>query len=119
MLRPEKFFSDIIESLIGAIYVDSKGSLEKCSTWLDYIGLNKYLRHVMDENIDVVHPRTKVDWKTGSQSTEYKVSKMVDPAEKFQCILLVDEKVSVQVDGYDTSDASIVAAAQKALSILP
>ena len=27
-LRPEKFFSDIIESLIGAIYVDSKGSLE-------------------------------------------------------------------------------------------
>jgi dsRNA-specific ribonuclease len=119
MLRPEKFFSDIIESLIGAIYVDSKGSLEKCSTWLDYIGLNKYLRHVLDANIDVVHPRTKVDWKTGSQSTEYKVSKMVDPAEKFQCILLVDEKVSVQVDGYDTSDASIVAAAQKALSILP
>ncbi|KIX98866.1 uncharacterized protein Z520_05327 [Fonsecaea multimorphosa CBS 102226] len=119
MLRPEKFFSDIIESLIGAIYVDSKGSLEKCATWLDYIGLNKYLRRVLDENIDVVHPRTKVDWKTGAQSTEYRVSKMVDLAEKFQCVLLVDEKVIVEVDGYDTSDVAIVAAAQKALSILP
>ncbi|KAH0835062.1 Dicer-like protein 2 [Fonsecaea pedrosoi] len=119
MLRPEKFFSDIIESLVGAIYVDSKGSLEKCSTWLDYIGLIKYLRRVLDENIDVVHPRTKVDWKTGAQTTEYKVSKVADPAEKFQCILLVDEKTCVQVDGYDTSDVAIVAAAQKALSILP
>ncbi|OAP62767.1 hypothetical protein AYL99_01994 [Fonsecaea erecta] len=119
MLRPEKFFSDIIESLIGAIYIDSKGSLEKCSSWLDYIGVNKYLRRILDENIDVVHPRTKVDWKTGAQSTEYRVSKMVEPAEKFQCVLLVDEKVIVQVDGYDTSDVSIVAAAQKALSTLP
>jgi dsRNA-specific ribonuclease len=119
MLRPEKFFSDLVESLIGAIYVDSKGSLEKCSTWLDHIGLNKYLRRVLDDKIDVVHPRTKVDWRTGAQSTEYRVSKMSDPRGKFQCTLFVDEKACVQVEGYDTSDVAIVAAAERALMILP
>jgi len=39
-LNADKFFSDIIESLIGAIFVDSASSLEDCQRFVDRIWNN-------------------------------------------------------------------------------
>lgn len=55
-LNADKFFSDIIESIIGAIYVDSKGDLDKCKRFIGRLGLGKYLCRVLDEDVDVLHP---------------------------------------------------------------
>ncbi|KAL8801992.1 MAG: hypothetical protein Q9200_006748, partial [Gallowayella weberi] len=38
-LDAPKFFSDIIESLLGAIYIDSHGSLAACEGFLDRLGV--------------------------------------------------------------------------------
>ncbi|KAL3463565.1 hypothetical protein BJX64DRAFT_276446 [Aspergillus heterothallicus] len=55
-LHPEKFLSDIIESLLGAIFVDSAGDLRACAAFLENLGLLRYARYVLDHGVDVVHP---------------------------------------------------------------
>ena len=40
--------SDIVESIIGAIFIDSKGSLEACEAFLERAGVVGYLRRVLD-----------------------------------------------------------------------
>ncbi|ETN39979.1 uncharacterized protein HMPREF1541_04254 [Cyphellophora europaea CBS 101466] len=113
-LRPDKFFSDIIESLIRAIYVDSKGSLDECISFLERIGIMAYLRRLTDEDVDVVHPRTRLDWKTGSSTLDYEMKKSRKDG-KFSCSIKLDDTVFVQVDGYESSDEAIVFAAKTAL----
>ncbi|CEJ61633.1 hypothetical protein PMG11_10161 [Penicillium brasilianum] len=60
-LRPDKFMSDIVESTLGAIFLDSGAdvSLGHCTAFLERLGLLPYLRRVIAENIDVQHPRNK------------------------------------------------------------
>ncbi|KAL2832581.1 hypothetical protein BDW59DRAFT_106358 [Aspergillus cavernicola] len=58
-LSADKFFSDIIESILGAIFVDSGGDLPACSVFLERLGLLNYLRRILNEGIDVVHPMQK------------------------------------------------------------
>lgn len=57
-INAEKFFSDLIESILGAIFVDSNGDLSACETFLERIGLLPYLRRVLADNVLVVHPRS-------------------------------------------------------------
>ena len=122
-LRPDKFFSDIIESLLGAIYVDSEGSLDPCVSFLDRIGIIRYLDRVITDDIDVVHPRTKLDWKTGAKTVEYDVSAYnVAAADEMQrrhrCALVVAGERVLEMEGFETSDEAIVAAANVALKFL-
>ncbi|PYH87763.1 dicer-like protein 2-1 [Aspergillus ellipticus CBS 707.79] len=59
-IHPEKLFSDIIESLLGAIFVDSAGDLAACARFLERLGLLGYLRRVLDAGVDVRHPKNVV-----------------------------------------------------------
>ena len=117
-MRPEKFFSDIIESLLGAIYVDSRGSLDECIAFLERLGIMAYLQRLIDEGVDVVHPRTRLDWKTGSRTVDCKVTRMREEGGKYSCSIVIDDQVFLHVAGYDNSDEAIVSAAQTALEKL-
>ncbi|KAL2818617.1 hypothetical protein BJX63DRAFT_58166 [Aspergillus granulosus] len=55
-IHPEKFLSDILESLLGAIFVDSAGDMAACTGFLEKLGLLRYARYVLDTGVDVVHP---------------------------------------------------------------
>ena len=56
-INAEKFFSDIIESILGAIFVDSLGDLSACEYFVERIGLLPYLRRILDDRVNVVHPK--------------------------------------------------------------
>src|SRR4051812_36220987 len=45
-LDAEKFFSDIIESVFGAIFVDTGGTLADCQRFAERIGVMPYLRRI-------------------------------------------------------------------------
>ncbi|KAL2040995.1 hypothetical protein N7G274_006453 [Stereocaulon virgatum] len=97
-LEPPKFLSDTIESLLGAIYIDTHGSLPTCRAFLEHIGLMSYLRRVMDEKIALLHPkeelgrladREKVQYVMGEEGEEGKV--------RLTCGVLVGEREVVRV----------------------
>ena len=46
-----KFFSDVIESILGALYLDCEGDLHACEVFLDKLGLLKDLRRMLDEGV--------------------------------------------------------------------
>lgn len=56
-LHADKFISDIVESTLGAIFIDSGGNLSQCEAFAERIGLLPYLRRVIAETVDVEHPR--------------------------------------------------------------
>ncbi|KAJ5550279.1 hypothetical protein N7461_004977 [Penicillium sp. DV-2018c] len=56
-LRPDKFLSDIIESTIGAMFVDSGGNLDVCHAFVERIGLLWYIQRAVADGVNVVHPR--------------------------------------------------------------
>ncbi|KAL4951346.1 hypothetical protein BDW69DRAFT_170234 [Aspergillus filifer] len=55
-VHPNKAFSDIIESILGAIYVDSGSDLTPCRGFIERLGLLAYANRVLDGAIDVIHP---------------------------------------------------------------
>ncbi|KAL4998324.1 ATP-dependent helicase dcl2 [Aspergillus recurvatus] len=55
-IHADKFFSDIVESIIGAIFVDSGEDLGACAGFIERLGLVRITKRILDERIDVTHP---------------------------------------------------------------
>jgi len=70
-LRAEKCYSDIIESIIGAIFIDTHGDIDECERFLHRIGMMRHLERVLMDNIIVEHPRTRLYTMVGSRKVEY------------------------------------------------
>ena len=60
-LEPPKFSSDIIESIIAAIWIDSCGSMAACSAFLERLGLIPYLEKVLSrDTLALLHPKEEL-----------------------------------------------------------
>ncbi|KAL3441307.1 ribonuclease III domain-containing protein [Aspergillus insuetus] len=59
-LNADKYFSDIIESILGGIYVDSSGNLAPCEIFLEKIGLLGFLDRILRDRVDIAHPKNIV-----------------------------------------------------------
>jgi dsRNA-specific ribonuclease len=57
-LNLDKFYSDMIESIVGAIFLDSEGSLAACEEFMTRVGLVPYLKRVLAEGVDMQHPKS-------------------------------------------------------------
>ena len=70
-LGAPKFFSDMIESLLGAIFIDSGGDLSPCQAFLERLGLIEYLRRIINdtEHIDLMHPTERLGIVVGNCTT--------------------------------------------------
>ncbi|KAH7627140.1 P-loop containing nucleoside triphosphate hydrolase protein [Sordaria sp. MPI-SDFR-AT-0083] len=58
-MGPQKFYSDIVESLVGAVWVDS-GSWEVCEHVLNQMGLLPLLDHLIRTKAHVMHPNVEL-----------------------------------------------------------
>ncbi|QSS61148.1 dicer-like protein [Histoplasma capsulatum] len=77
--HPQKFFSDLIESVLGAIFIDSHGSLDACTAFLERIGLMKFLRRMLvDEDMDLMHPKQRLGQEVGTRKVRYEAEHVVD-----------------------------------------
>lgn len=58
-LQIPKTFSDIVEALIGAVWTDS-GSFEQCTALAERIGIMPILQRLVEDGVDVMHPKNKL-----------------------------------------------------------
>ncbi|EEQ31309.1 Dicer-like protein 2 [Microsporum canis] len=119
-LNAPKFFSDIIESILGAIFIDSRGSVEACQTFLSRIGLMGYLNRVLDDgNIDFMHPKQRLGQIVQSLTVKYIVSDVhKHGVMRWNCQILVGDQEICQInDGVSRIHAE-TKAAEIALEIL-
>ncbi len=95
-LKADKFFSDIIESIVGAIFIDSKGSIEACEVFLEKIGLMTYLRRLLNETtIDIMHPKERLGVVSGNAKVQYTagLEAMEDGKVTYRAEVLLDGKI--------------------------
>ena len=91
-LEPPKFFSDIVESILGAIYIDTQGSLSHCVSFLEHLGLMPYLRRVLDNDIAVLHPKEELGQLADQDRVNYIMGKESEEGEeRLTCTVIVGE----------------------------
>lgn len=111
-LEPPKFFSDIVESILGAIYIDTHGSLSDCESFLEYLGLMPYLRRVLDSEIAVLHPKEELGQLADQDKVRYVLGKEgEDGEERLTCTVIVGKRSIIRVgDGLSTMEVQTRAA---------
>ena len=59
-LQAPKFFSDIVESILGAVYLDCRGDMEIVRRVLGTFGILPVLERIVMEGVDVLHPVSRL-----------------------------------------------------------
>ncbi|KAK6369316.1 Dicer-like protein 2 [Exophiala oligosperma] len=60
-LRAPKSYSDVVESVLAAVFIDSKGDLTRCESVLDRLGFMGLLdRFAQEPDLDVMHPEERL-----------------------------------------------------------
>jgi len=95
-LQAPKFFSDMVESIIGAIFVDSQGSIPTVRSILNNLGIIPLLEHIVKDDVDVLHPVSRLSlWaQQNDKSIEYVIKR---EGGKVSCAVIVDDKEEVTV----------------------
>ncbi|KAK2745698.1 Dicer-like protein 2 [Myotisia sp. PD_48] len=110
-LDAEKFYSDIIESILGAIFIDSQGSLDKCCQFLERIGLDDYLTRVMRDDIDIHHPKARLGRLTHRPPDYITAMNTKDHSTKWTCqVMFRGEELARIDDGLSRREAEAKAA---------
>ncbi|PGG98382.1 hypothetical protein AJ79_08890 [Helicocarpus griseus UAMH5409] len=123
-LRAQKFFSDLIESILGAIFIDSRGSVDSCTVFLERIGLMKFLRRMLDEeDLDIMHPKQRLGQEAGTQKVRYETVHVIDQEngedrEFWACEVFVGEECVVEVDDGVSLMEAETKAAEAAVAVL-
>lgn len=114
-----KFFSDIIESILGAIFIDSKGDLKACKGFLEGIGLLRYLRRAMTGNVDMMHPKERLGTVAGNRKIRYVLAdKKVDGAVFYSSTVFVDDEAIAISTGEISRAAAETKAAENTIESL-
>ena len=97
-LQAPKFISDMVESILGAVYIDSFGSLDAVRDVMRALGLMGILERVVHDDVDVLHPVSRLEIWAAKQVPQKKVDYVLEKAHgKVSCVVLVDGTELVKV----------------------
>lgn len=114
-LHAEKCYSDIIESIVGAIFIDTHGSIDECERFLVRIGMMTYLDRVLAEGVVTEHPRARLYTMVGSRKVEYHTAQSEDGTG---VTVTLDGEELATVRGLPSKDAAVARGAELAIEKL-
>lgn len=91
-INANKFHSDIVESLLGAVWVDS-GSMDICKQLLNQMGILPYLHRIVQDRVHAINPREELAILADDEEVKYdiEVQKMSDGSNEWSCAVSVGE----------------------------
>jgi dsRNA-specific ribonuclease len=121
-LQAQKFYSDVVESLLGAVWIDS-GSFEVCEGVIERMGMLPYLRRILSDGVEVLHPKEQLGMLADSETVEYRLGVNMGVGVKigereYTCKVLVGKEEIVEVDGGVGKEEVRIKAAEAAVRIL-
>ena len=95
-LQAPKFYSDMVESIIGATFLDSQGNISVVRQILYNLGIMPILERVVSDDVDILHPVSRLSlWAQKNDKTvEYVFER---EGGRIICVIMVDEKEEVRV----------------------
>lgn len=120
-LHAPKFFSDLYEALVGAIWVDS-GSFDACKAFVERSGLLSYLERLRGSPpVHVLHPKEELGRLAISETVSY-VLREVEGEDtgsgRFGCKVLLGQSEVADVGGALFKEEARVRAATEAVARL-
>ncbi|KAK8039233.1 Dicer-like protein 2 [Apiospora rasikravindrae] len=99
-LGTPKFFSDMFESVMGAVWLDT-GDMKACRRLVDRAGIMPYLQRLLRDKVDVLHPKNQLGEIAGDKRVRYKVCVDPDAAGPlpYSCKVYVGDRLLVDVAG--------------------
>jgi dsRNA-specific ribonuclease len=99
---PPKFLSDIVESVIGALYIDSHGSIPVCEEFVRRLGILPCLERILKDGVDCWHPKERINTLAADKGIKYvRVTGDQNGAGKGNGSLEKGYKVQVRIGGND------------------
>ncbi|KAG6876294.1 hypothetical protein C0993_004231 [Termitomyces sp. T159_Od127] len=95
-LQAPKFFSDMIESLIGAVFLDCSGNIDVARSVMTNLGILPILDRIVRDDVDVLHPVSRLSlWASKhGKDLDYRYEK---EKGKVSCIIFVDDKEECRI----------------------
>ena len=59
-MQAPKFFSDMVEALLGVVYLDSEGDMGVVRDVMRNLGIMQIMERIVDKDIDVLHPVSRL-----------------------------------------------------------
>ncbi|KAF9474151.1 P-loop containing nucleoside triphosphate hydrolase protein [Pholiota conissans] len=90
-LQAPKVFSDMIESIVGAVYLDTRGDFSIVRDVLRTLGIYSLLERIVSDDVDVLHPISRLSmWaQKHEKEVQYKVWRS---GGRVSCTVVVDGK---------------------------
>lgn len=118
-IQAPKFFSDLIEALLGAVWVDS-GSLDACRAILERLGVLAYMDRIIRDDVQALHPKELVGMYAVDKKVRYEIDSVQeeDKEAEFFCTLHIGGRAVTRVGEGINSEEVQVKAATEAVRIL-
>ncbi|TFY79805.1 hypothetical protein EWM64_g4204 [Hericium alpestre] len=126
-LQAPKFLSDMVESIIGAVFLDTDGDFSAVRVVLDRLGIMSTLEWIVESGMDVQHPVSRLHMWAAKQNDEPEIKFEIEKeAGMVSCtVIIVREEERIEVvtmedewRGRISQDHVRFAAAEKAMEIL-
>ncbi|KAH7080603.1 ribonuclease III domain-containing protein [Paraphoma chrysanthemicola] len=112
-LQPEGFYSDLVQSVIGAIYVDSGGEWSACQQFIETIGISSSIQRMVQPDYDVAHPRSVLQQLSPLAEVRSHLSDGV-----YKCSVTVDDVEIASAESYKGRGEASILASHRAVQIL-
>ncbi|KAH9978359.1 P-loop containing nucleoside triphosphate hydrolase protein [Russula compacta] len=121
-LQAPKFLSDMFESLLGAVYLDSLGNLDVVRNVLRRLGHWEVLERIVERDVDVRHPVSRLSIWAGKNHEKVKCGTTRRNENRVSCSVIWDKyevtKVEDEWRGRVSQEGVRFAAAEKAIALL-
>lgn len=87
-----KFLSDIVESVIGAVYIDSHGDISACEVVVRRLGILDCLERIFRDEVDCLHPKERLGHLAVEKDVRYvRVDEKTESVSKglYKCQVMV------------------------------
>jgi dsRNA-specific ribonuclease len=115
-LSPHKFFCDLVESIIGALYIDSGGDLRVCEAFVKRLGILDFMQHMLDHGVKTLSPKERMGIVADQGKVKY-VNSLSEDKLSHTCTVNVDDEKVFTVEGCGNKVEAEVKAAYYAAKI--
>lgn len=120
-LSPKKFYSDLFEAVLGAVWIDS-GSLAACEGMVAQFGILKYMDRLLRDEVHVQHPKEELGMWANTETVTYELemkgSEESAGEREYFCKVFVGKREVVEVRGGVNKEEVKTKGATEALRIL-
>ncbi|KAH8894460.1 ribonuclease III, partial [Thozetella sp. PMI_491] len=117
-LQPNNFFSEVVKSVIGAVWIDS-GSIDESKKLMERMGIIPLLHRLVRDKVYALHPREKLAQLINSKDLRYEVSpREIENTKKgWTATVFIGEIPLIENVWSESAEGAKTLAADKVLSL--